>query len=144
MTTQTFSNVTLYTKGDSMNMNLGNIRRIECRTLTVSVEPYAQHENGIKLTFVPKGKRVAREMSQSSFADVVILAGHGHMDPDGAFLPERPGSTPGVTVAQGRDRSCDTRWQGDFDAKLAEHLTTSGATVLADFRGHVFENRRTW
>jgi hypothetical protein len=142
-TTQTFKNVTLYTRGDSMAMT-SELRKIECRTLTIEVGPYAQHENGITVRFLQKGKRNERQFSQSYRADVVVLDGHGHMEPDGAFLPENISATPSVVVQRGRYMSCDPRWQGDFDAKLAAYLDASKATVAADLRGHVFTDRTTW
>jgi hypothetical protein len=139
--TKTLTNVTLYTKGDPMCMNIGNIRKIECRTLKIEIGPYAQYENAIKLTWIAKGQRREREMVQTSFPDAVILTGHGHVDPDSAHLPERPGATPGVMVSQSRYRSCDSRWQGDFDVKLAAYLETSGAKIAADYRSHEINPR---
>lgn len=139
--TKTLKNVTLYTKGDPMCINLGNTRKIECRTLTIEIGPYAQHENAVKLTWIAKGQRREREMVQTTFANAVVLAGHGHLDPDGAFLPERPGATPGVTVTQSRYRSCDSRWQGDFSAKLAAYLEATGAKVEVDYRNHEIKPR---
>lgn len=135
MTTQTtettFTNVTLYTRGDGSLAFHGNVHKIECRSLTIRVGPYAQYTNAVTVEFTPKGKRRARTMTQTR-ADILVLDGFGHPDPDSATVPT-VAHTPGVTVERGRYRSCDPRWQGDFDAKIAPYADR----IVADYRNHV-------
>lgn len=140
--TQTFefTNVTLYTRGDSHWINLGNITKTECRSLKVDVRPYAQYQNAVVVTFVKKGARRECQIVQTSNPDVVVLAGHGQMEPDGAFKTDGPAHR-GVTIERAKHRSGDTRWQGDFSAKLAAYVAETGAKIVADYREHKIEEK---
>jgi hypothetical protein len=135
-TTYEGTNVTLYTRGDTSFMSLGNIMKTECRSLKIEVGPYAQYTNAIQVTFVPKGGRRARTMVQTHAPDVLVLEGHGHMDPDGAFVPSGIPSGPGVTVTQGRYRSNDPRWGQDFSARVSTYVLQRRPKIAADYRSH--------
>lgn len=126
--------VTIYSQSE---FGMG-VRRCEAKLEDVRVHKYAQYERGITATFIPKGKRKARQLTQAYGPNMVILEGWGHPEPDSMFLPEEPSNVnpEDVMVARGRYSACDSRWQSDFNGKLAAHVERTGAKVLYDFRGH--------
>jgi hypothetical protein len=130
------TNCTLYFRGSSLGSSYG-VERVECREVLIEVGPYAQYEAAVHVSFIPKGARRARSFVQTYAPNVVVLAGWGSVAPDSAMLPEVE-TTPSVSVAKGRYRSCDPRWDSDFAAKLE----AAGVKPLADFRGHDSKERR--
>lgn len=70
--------VTVYLRGEF----LGNVHRIECRSLKVTIRPYAQYESAIHLEWIGKGQRRARGTVLSYSPWGLVLDGHGHPAPD--------------------------------------------------------------
>jgi hypothetical protein len=138
-TTQTYTNVTLYAPTGVMSSNLV---KFECRTLRVEVGPYAQYAAAVRLTYVPKGSRKEREHVETYRPCAVILAGHGHMCPDGLFDESTRKTEGDISTVRSRYLSCDPRWQGDFDAKLAAYVAEGKGRIVADFRGHDSKEER--
>jgi hypothetical protein len=132
-TTQTFENVTLYAPLSVMGTN---IVKVECRSLRIEVRPHAQFAAAVHVYFVPKGSRRERFHVETSRPAVVVLDGYKQMDPDGVYDPALTTTTGDVTVMRSRYLSCDPRWQGDFDAKLAAYVAEGKGKIVADFRGH--------
>lgn len=126
---------TIYYKGGY------GMAKIECRELLIETGPYAQYEQAVFVTFIPKGSRKPRAFVQTYQPSLVALVGHGHLDPDDPMLPLREVGD-GVSVSRGRYLSCDPRWNSDFDAKLATYLGARGIALVADFRGHNASERR--
>ena len=126
--------VTMYVRSE---LGMG-IRKIEAKTATVDVRPYAQYARGIFVTFRRARERRDRSFVQAYGPSLVILEGWGHPDPDGMFLPGEATGEPGVTVSRGRYSACDPRWQSDFDARLDAYLETKDRAriLLHDFRRH--------
>ena len=122
--------VTLYYRG-----GLGSIVKVEARSFGHTLRRYAQYPSAIAYRYVPKGKRAPRSGGQDYAPSLLVLEGHGHPDPDDAYLPAVKGSD-GATSARGRYTSCDPRWQSDFDAKIDAYLASSGVKVVCDFRKH--------
>ena len=137
-TTQTYTNVTLYAP---MGMS-SNIVKIECRTLRVEICPHAQYASAVCFYFVPKGKRTERFHIETYRPCAVILAGHGHMDPDGLFDESTRKTEGNISTVRSRYLSCDPRWQSDFDAKLAGYVAEGEGRIVADFRGHDSKEER--
>ena len=138
-TTQNYTNVTLYAPTGVMSSNLV---KIECRTLRVEVGPYAQYAAAVRFTYVPKGSRKEREHVETYRPCAVILAGHGHMDPDGLFDESTRKTEGNISTVRSRYLSCDPRWQSDFDAKLAGYVAEGKGRIVADFRGHDSKEER--
>jgi hypothetical protein len=111
------------------------ISKIKCRELLIETGSYAQYDSAVFVTLVPEGARKPRAFVQTSEPDLVVLAGHRHLDPDDPMLPAEDRGN-GISVSRGRYMSCDPRWRSDFDAKLATYLGSRGLALAADFRGH--------
>jgi len=130
--TLTLERATIYCR----NGVLPGIKRFEVRDLQVELKSYAQYEDAVVITFIPKGKRNEREMVQTYQPDLVVLAGWGHdLEPDSIWGETRPSGTPGVSVTNARYRSQDPRWGSEFGEKLQAYLTEKGLTLAADYRG---------
>jgi hypothetical protein len=132
-TTYEGTNVTLYMKSDL----LGHIVKIECRSLTIKVGPCAQYTNAVHLEWIAKGQRRARETVMTYRPSALVLAGHGHPAPDSVWDESTRKDMGAVSTIQGRYRSQDPRWQGDFDARIAAHISGTKIAVVADYRSHV-------
>jgi hypothetical protein len=126
----TETKATIYFRGEMM----GNIHKIEVRSFSVEVRPYAQYSAAIEARFVKKGGRQVLGFVQSYAPSLVVVEGWGHPDAAPIFGPavERDG----VTVFRGRHSSCSPEWATEFDALLAAHVASTGAKILHDFRGH--------
>lgn len=133
MTTTTFAKATLFTRHEMF----GNIIKLEVKDLVIETGvKYAQYDNAVKVTFVPKGKRSRRGMMLTYKPDLIVLEGWGHsIEPDGFMNPVGIVEGP-VTVTRSRYSSHDAGWQRDFEAKLNKYLAEKGLTIAADFRGH--------
>ena len=86
---KTFENVTVYTLGNT------SIRHVRCRTLSVEVGPYAQHEFAIHLTCVPKGQRKNRSLIVMG-DDTVAMVAAGMDSPE----PRSPWENNGGILSQ--------------------------------------------
>lgn len=125
--------VTIYRAGGVM----GNVTKVEARSVDVERVPYAQYRNAIKLQFVPKGARKARGVVETYRSSLLVLEGWGHPDPAGIFDESTAETVDGVTTVRGSYRAFDDAWARDFDAKIRAHLEATGARVLWDTRGEV-------
>ena len=94
---------------------------------------YAQYKNAVRFRFLAPRKRKWQGGTLTYNPTMVVLDGWGHMDPDDPMTAPR---TEGVfEVRETRHSMFDKAYGEEFAAKLAAYLETSGATVLADFRG---------
>lgn len=123
--------VTVYVRG-----MMGNIQRIEASAFSAEVGKCAQYSSAVHFAFIPKGKRNVRSSVETSRPSLLVLDGWGHPAPDSMFLPEEPTADPEVSIQRGRYRSCDSRWQSDFDTMIDAYVAQSGAKVVSDYRRH--------
>jgi hypothetical protein len=114
---------------------LFGVRKTEVRALEITTGPYAQYPNSVSVMFVEKGKRATQGYRLTNDPHLVILEGHGHLEPDG-MMGAASTRENGVIATQSRYASCDPRWRSDFDAQLTAYLAKTGAKVLHDYRGH--------
>jgi len=113
---QTFYNVTFYRRGEMM----GTINRVDAKTLTVSIKPYAQYPHAIHLTWKSKGQRNERGSVVCGYKPFFALVDtKAAIQPDGLYDPSTSVTSGGCTVTKGRYSSCDPRWVSDFVAQLA-------------------------
>ncbi len=113
---QTFQNVTMFRQGEMV----GGISEIACKSLKIEVLPYAQYPAAMRVTFLPKGKRLQRQtwiFGNTPFLVVLPTDKAANINPS-YYLPAES-STPGVTVRRGKYGSCDPRWVSDFTASLS-------------------------
>jgi hypothetical protein len=89
---------------------------------------YAQYEAAPFVTFTPRGKRKARSWAQGYHPYLLILAGHGHPDPQAWLVPAAGGDQVS------RYSSCDPRWETDFDAQIDPYVAANPGVVVADYR----------
>lgn len=132
-TTQTHTNCTLYLKSPMM----GNIKKIECRTLRIEIRPYAQHSNAVHVYFIPKGQRKEREEIETYRPATLVLEGWGHPDPDSVCDESTRKTEANVSSVRSRYHSFDPRWREDFDAKISTYVAEGRGKILADYRKHV-------
>jgi len=129
-TALTAARVTLYFMG-----GLG-YSKIEASSVSLALIAYAQYASAVEVKFVPKGARKERGFVQTFQPSLIVLDGWGHPDPDGIWDESTKREGDGYSTVQAKYRSCDPRWASDFGTKLAGYLESSGAHVLADYRGH--------
>lgn len=132
-TAQTYTNVTLYLKSSFM----GNIKKVECRTLRVEVRPYAQHSNAVHVYFIPKGRSKERKERETYRPATLVLEGWGHPDPDSDWDESTRKTEANVSSVRSRYRSFDPRWREDFDIKISKYVAEGRGKILADYRKHV-------
>jgi hypothetical protein len=121
---------TICFQGDFMGMAY---HVVHVRDLEVEIAPWAQYQRGIHATFVPKGKRKARVLTQGGHVTLVVLEGHVDVPvPDSFSTPVR--SASGLTTSSSRGHSFDPIWDAEFDAALRAAVA-AGATLVADYRG---------
>lgn len=124
--------VTIYRRSEMM----GNVVKVEARSVDVERVAYAQYRDAIKLQFIPKGARKPRGLVETYRSSLLVLEGWGHPDPDAIFDESKAETgTDGVTTVRGRYAAFDEGWARDFDAKIRAHLEATGARVLWDTRG---------
>ena len=128
----TYTNVTLYTKSSIM----GSIKKIECRKLSIAIVKFVQYSNAVSLKWLAKGQRKEREDIQTN-PNALVLDGWGHPDPDSVWDESTRRVEGVITVVHGRYRSFDSRWQGDFDAKIGAYVAEGRGKILADYRKHI-------
>ena len=123
--------VTIYFRGDFG----GAYNRIECRFAEAVRRRYAQYDSAAQVVFTPKGARKARYLMQTSHPSVVILAGHGHFEPEGTFgKPVR--SNAGCMVSTSRHTMFSGGFDTDFSNELDSYLADNpSVSVLLDLRG---------
>ena len=118
--TKTFTNVTLYAAGAF------GYSKTECRSLTVTPGPYAQHAHALHVVFLEKGKRKARGFVKAAGSPCfVVVEGFGHPSPADAFRSTGDGGS--IT----RHSCFSAEWGVEFDAWFA----ASGKVAVFDGRG---------
>lgn len=118
---------------------LGGFHRTEVKDVRIEIKPFAQWENGIYITYKPKGARKSRSFVQSTFPSAVFLQGWGHnLDQD---LWGETSERDGVQTSKGRFMSCDPAWREDFSKLLGTYLERKGLKLAFDARGHKVEPR---
>lgn len=90
---------------------------------------WAQYEAAPFVDFVPKGARKARRWQGGYKPNLVIVEGH-HAAELRTEMFETVSESDSVRVERGRYSAFDSRWQSDFDARLA----ALGAEIVADYR----------
>lgn len=127
-----FARATLYVRGEF----LGNIHRVEARNVRIRIVKYAQYAAAVEVTFVPKGARRERVITQAYGPSLVVLDGWGHFEPGAAFVQVGEADADGTTVSRSRHSSCSEGWAKDFAGELDAYLASTGIEVAADYRGH--------
>lgn len=124
--------VTIYT-----STGMG-ITKMEGTIISIGRRPYAQYDQAPFVTFVPKGKRKPQGVIATAYPYLVVLAGHGHIDPPSPMV-EQETNQIGIQVSKSRYALFDDRYKTDFDDILNEYLVTqffggSPDVVLMDVR----------
>lgn len=123
---KTFSNCTLYRSGAMF----GSYTAIRCRWVKVWVTPVGYGGGwAVSVEYMEKGKRKARNFSQSSHYSVAVAAGWTCPNPAGMF-GDATRTESGLTVRAGRYSSFAPEWRAEF---LRDVLPA--CTVLANYHG---------
>jgi hypothetical protein len=118
------------------------IIKCEGKLVDHGTQKYAQYDAAPFVNFIPKGKRNVRGFVQAEYKpSLLILAGHGHPEPDSMFGVETPNEAGTAFTSRSRYMSCDPRWQSDFDARIDAYLARTGAEVVADYRHKAAQGR---
>lgn len=123
--------VTLYFHGEMFDC----IHKIEARAYHTQIGRYAQYTSALTVHFLPRGGRNPRGLTQTYRPSLLILDGWGHPEPAEMFGAEEV-SPSGATVSRARHSAFSPEWQSEFDSMIAAHVAATGATILADYRGH--------
>lgn len=94
---------------------------IEGHLLEHGTRKFAQYDDAPYVTFTPKRCRKKRTVQQSYKPSLLIVSGWGKITGLG-------------TVSHGKYRSCDPRWQADFDAWVDGQIASGAVEVVADYR----------
>lgn len=119
--------VSIYTDSD---FGMG-IRRVEGKLVEHGTMKYAQYQNAPYVTFIPKGKRKARQILRTFRPYLLILDGWDTPAPGSMWNPEPVSETPDATVMQSKYSSFDDRWDADCDSIIEQFGT---AKIVADYR----------
>jgi len=107
------------------------IQKIEATLVEHGIRPYAQYTKAAFVKYIPKGKRKPTGFIVGYHPYIVIIDGHGHIDPQDALTkPNDIGN--GMTTSMTRFASFDERYKTEFDANLTEYIQDK--TVLMDVR----------
>lgn len=134
METKHFENVTLYRAGEF----LGAYGRFVCKSVKVSVRPYAQYPSALLIEFLPKGCRKWRQFIDYNRPTTVIVRGHDTPAPPAMYRPALPGSAD-AAVQQSSHLAHSDGWYKDFKAAI---LDNDSVDVLANFHGFDTNQRR--
>jgi len=119
-----FQNATIYRVSEMM----GNIVKVEVRSGSVKVAPYAQYSDAMHLKYVPKGKRSIRGSVVTSYKPyLVVIPGHGHPTPNDLFSQ---GTPMGEHMIQAQYRSFNSRWVSDWIDTLSGYLAAKEVKPL--------------
>ena len=121
---------TIYTQG-----MLGNVVKIEARQVIVERVMHAQYLNAVQVRFVPKGARKERVIVETYVSHMLILEGHGHPDPAGAFDGGKSDVRDGVTAIWVKHRAFDGGYHRDFADMMTGYLERHAAAW--DTRGEI-------
>ena len=113
--------VTVYYRGDF------GINQIEGYLIEAGFQKFAQYDKKPFIEILRKRRRAADRMNFGFGCYCVVVDGWGHPKPNNFKKPEVKN---GLVVSEGKYRSCDPRFNSDFDVTLDQ----SGLTVLYDFR----------
>lgn len=117
--------VTLFYVSDFM----GTVQRVQCRSLTIERKPYAQHPVAFFCSFVPKGKRKARQIVRRlSGCYLLVLPGHDAPDVGGFDWQSRGSNTTDAGTAevmQAKYSSFDPRYVSDFIDRITSYCVNT-------------------
>lgn len=119
--------VTLYVTGGF------GVSRIEGKLIEHGRKKHAQYDAAAYVHILPKGKRKPIGYITGYKPSFLILAGHGHPEPDTGFVEKDIGDT-GMVCKASRYASFDPRYQSEFDAMIAAYLADKPGIVVADYR----------
>ena len=112
------------------------ITKIEGTIISIGRRPYAQYDSAPFVTYVPKGKRKPQGIIATAYPYLVVLKGHGHVEPEGAMVRVHENKQIGIQVSKSKYAMFDDRYKTDFDEVLNEYLVFGGNpdVVLMDVR----------
>lgn len=123
--------VTIYSSGAF------GVHKTEATIIDFGTKKYAQYDKAPFATYIPKGKRKPTGFVQGYNPYIVIIDGHGHIDPQDAYTkPKDIGS--GMTSRMSRFSSFDERYKTEFDQALTDYIKDK--KVLMDVRHTVNTN----
>jgi hypothetical protein len=114
--------------------------KVEATQIHYELVEYAQFRNAVRVTFLPKRKRLKRQITECYRPRIVVLEGWGHPDPPGIFK-RKDVTNPGITLYETRHISCAEAWDAEFDLFLQSYLNTGSAKVMIDYRGFIPETK---
>ena len=117
--------VTVYYQSE--NFGGFGIRAVECFLLEHGTRKYAQYANAPYVTFIPKGKRKARQILLTYQPYLVIVEGWGHPSVE---LFEKVSENSEVSVSKSRYSSFSPEWANDNDQLIKEN----NLKIVADYR----------
>jgi hypothetical protein len=99
---------------------------VQACDITIEIKPWAQYENAVHVTFIPKGNRKHREIVQAYAPSLVVLKDHVKVNVPPAW---------GARAARVSNTSCAPVWGNEFQEALHK-ARQAGAHVVRDFRLH--------
>ena len=114
-----FARATIYTQSDFG----GAYRRTEVRDLEIEVVEYAQYQGALRVTFVPKGARRARQMTLTYRPKLLVLDAWGGPSIDDGY----------EKIDETCSRSRHLSFSDDWEAEAREAL--SGLQISFDASG---------
>lgn len=100
------------------------ITKIEGTIISIGRRPYAQYDSAPFVTYVPKGKRKPQGIIATAYPYLVVLRGHGHVEPESAMVRVHEDKQIGIQVSKSKYAMFDDRYKTDFDEVLNEYLVT--------------------
>ncbi len=104
-----FDKCTIYWTGDFM----GNVQKLEARSASVEVKPYAQHRDAVHVRYIKKGGRKERGFVKGYQPRVYIVEGWNQPEPASMFNQVEEMDS-GVTVHSSSYTCFDERYVSDF------------------------------
>lgn len=108
--------------------------KTEVTDIEADVVSYAQYKAAVRVTFLPKGARKRRSLTETYKPSIVVLEGWGHPDPGSPFGEEE--SVGGVVTMTTRYTSFDERYSEEFNTMIDAYIAKTGTVVVEDFRKH--------
>jgi len=128
-----------FSSGDRCKDMVG-YQRIEATQVQYEIVPSMQDEQGVRVQFIPRGKRQVCEIVEDSDPTLVILDGWGHPEIQPWYDKEIDSRT-GAVLRKARYPFAAEEWQQEFDEFLQKYLAESSSLVLADYRRYITKQR---